>query len=89
MTRHYHDTKVALVSVGIGRVQRGFERMFTDLFNVLQGRVDVTLFKSGGSCGPNERIPRLLRRATAFARALPFGSHAGGPDTRLIAWHMA
>ena len=79
MTTPATSRRVALVSVGIGRVQRGFERMFTDLFNVLQDRIDVTLFKSAGSCGPRERIPRLLRPATTLARRLPFGDHAGGP----------
>ena len=71
--------RVALAAVGIGRVQRGFERMFTDLFGVLQDNLDVTLFKSGGVRNARERIPRLLRPTTAIARALPLGGHAGGP----------
>jgi glycosyltransferase involved in cell wall biosynthesis len=73
---------VALVSVGIGRRQRGFERMFTDLFEVLQEQIDVVLFKSGGSCGPRERIPRGLGPATALARRLPLGNHSGGRGYR-------
>jgi hypothetical protein len=72
--------RVALVSVGIGRRQRGFERMFADLFMVLRDELDVTLFKSGGECTCREKIPRLLRPATAIARALPLGDHAGGRD---------
>ncbi len=71
--------QIALVSIGIGRVQRGFEKYFTDLFGVLQNEVDITLFKSGGICSSRERIPPLLRPATAIARALPLGDHAGGP----------
>lgn len=70
--------KIALVSLGIGRVQRGFERMFGDLFGVLRESLDVTLFKGGGEVSSRERIPRALGAATALARALPFGNHAGG-----------
>ena len=71
--------RVALAAVGIGRVRRGFERMFTDLFGVLREHLDVTLFKSGGRRDAGEVVPRLLRPATAIARAMPFGDHAGGP----------
>jgi len=70
--------RIALVSIGIGRVQRGFERMFTDLFSVLKDDFDVTLFKSGGLRSSREKVPPLLRPATAIARALPLGGHAGG-----------
>jgi glycosyltransferase involved in cell wall biosynthesis len=70
-------TRLALVSVGIGRVQRGFERYFRDLFGVLQGRLDVTLFKSAGARTATERVPPLLRPATALARRLPAGRLLG------------
>jgi glycosyltransferase involved in cell wall biosynthesis len=70
--------KVALVSIGIGRLQRGFERMFTELFAVLRDDFDVTLFKSGGTRSSREKIPPLLSATTAMARALPLGGHAGG-----------
>lgn len=70
--------RVALVSIGIGRVQRGFERMFTDLFGVLRDNLDVTLFKGGGTPSAHEKVPPFLRTATAIARALPLGGHAGG-----------
>ena len=62
--------RVAIVSVGIGRVQRGFERCFTDLFNTLSGDLDMTLFKSGGKRTSREKVPRLLKPATSAVRAL-------------------
>jgi len=70
--------KVALVSIGIGRVQRGFERMFTDLFGMLNDTLDVTLFKSGGARNSHEKVPPLLSLTTAITRALPIRGHAGG-----------
>ena len=65
--------RVALISIGIGRVQRGFERYFTDLFGVLQGTVAMTLFKSAGASAAGERVPRGLWPLTHFLRALPKG----------------
>jgi glycosyltransferase involved in cell wall biosynthesis len=65
--------RVALVSVGIGRVQRGFERYFGDLFGVMATVVAVTLFKSGGAASPREQVPAGLRGLTRLIRALPRG----------------
>jgi len=69
--------RVALVSVGIGRVQRGFERYFTELFETLRGEISMTLFRSAGGEGPDEVVPPLLRPATALARRAPLGWLAG------------
>jgi glycosyltransferase involved in cell wall biosynthesis len=69
--------RVALVSVGIGRVQRGFERLVSDLFALVRGEVDVTLFKSGGERTPREKVPPFLRPTTGVARRLPLGGMAG------------
>jgi glycosyltransferase involved in cell wall biosynthesis len=63
--------RVALVSVGLGRVQRGFERMFGDLLRVLGADVDCTACGSAGRRSAHQRIPRLLPPLTALARALP------------------
>jgi glycosyltransferase involved in cell wall biosynthesis len=68
---HRDDPRVALVSVGIGRVQRGFERYIGDLFQVLRGELDLTLYKSGGRTSSRERVPALLGPTTALVRALP------------------
>jgi glycosyltransferase involved in cell wall biosynthesis len=72
--------RVALVSVGLGRVQRGFERWASDLFKVLRDEVDIYLFKSGGPLGKREKRPALLRTATKVARILPLGSLAGASE---------
>ncbi len=48
--------KVALACSGLGRVQRGFERLTLDLHRLLREDVDMTLFKGGGSAGPDERV---------------------------------
>jgi glycosyltransferase involved in cell wall biosynthesis len=69
--------KVALVSVGIGRVQRGFERYFTELFDVLGGQLPMTLFKSAGGSTGREVVPPMLRLATALARRAPVEWLAG------------
>jgi glycosyltransferase involved in cell wall biosynthesis len=74
--------RVALLSVGVGRVQRGFERYFSDLFTVLSGRLDVTLLKSRGARSPQQRIPPLLGPATAIARALPLARMRGDSEYR-------
>lgn len=69
--------KIALISVGLGRVQRGFERYFTELFGVLRDEFDVTLYKSGGPQNSHEKVPTLLRPATRITRALPLKGIAG------------
>ncbi|HEX5129360.1 MAG TPA: glycosyltransferase family 4 protein [Usitatibacter sp.] len=69
--------KVALVSIGIGRVQRGFERYFGELFELLREEVPVTLFRSAGGQGGSEVVPPLLGPATAIARRAPLDWLAG------------
>ncbi len=77
--------RVALVSIGVGRVQRGFERYFTDLHRVLRDRMDVTLFKSAGECEGDERVPGMLRPATGVMRRLPVGSSEYARDSAAYA----
>lgn len=69
--------RVALVSVTMGRVQRGYERVFRDLFELVKDDVDVTLFKCEGVTSVYERIPRHLSLAQKAARLIPFASVAG------------
>jgi glycosyltransferase involved in cell wall biosynthesis len=73
----FPSPRVALVSVGIGRVQRGFERYFTELFETLRGEVTMTLFRSAGGDGRSEVVPPLLGPATAIARRAPLAWLAG------------
>lgn len=72
--------KIALVSVELGRSQRGFERYFSDLFGVLRDELDVTLFKGGGAQKAGEELPLGLRSATTVARALPLGALTSGAE---------
>lgn len=72
--------RVALCSIGIGRIQRGFERYFSDLFNVLRDRLDLTLYKSRGSESLHDKIPPFLRPATFLAHALPLGQIVEGAE---------
>lgn len=59
------------MSVGIGRVQRGFERYFGDLFDVMRGETALTLFKSAGPSSASQHVPNGLRQVTALVRVLP------------------
>ena len=52
-------------------MQRGFERLFHDLFKVLEGEIDVTLFKGGGERGEREKVLAFLPRNGRFLKALP------------------
>jgi glycosyltransferase involved in cell wall biosynthesis len=74
--------KIALVSIGIGRVQRGFERYFSDIFGVLRSELDITLYKGSGEGNPRERVPMLFGALTPLARCLPFGVVVGGAEYR-------
>lgn len=74
--------RVALVSVGLGRIQRGYERYFTGIFEAVRNRLDVTLYKSGGAQTERERIPAMLGPAMATLQYLPLGLVAGGAEYR-------
>ena len=40
--------KIALLCSGLGHVDRGHEIFARDLFEMLKGSLDITLFKGGG-----------------------------------------
>lgn len=63
--------KVAILCPGVGLVQRGFERLFRDLFDEVSEHCDVTLFKGGGSETAHERRVVFLSRGGAFLRYVP------------------
>ncbi len=61
-----HDNrpmKIALLCSGLGHIHRGHEIFARDLFSLLRGSVDITLFKGGGVAADAERVidnlPRL------------------------------
>lgn len=74
--------KVALMSVGLGRVQRGFERWAMDLARVFEGHRDVelTTYGSARSGVPGEAVPPLLKPMTGLLRRLPIGPAAGNEE---------
>lgn len=66
-----HPLRVAIACPGVGLSQRGFERMFHDLYRLMEGELDVTLFKGGGPAGDREKVPVFLPRNGRFLKVLP------------------
>lgn len=66
--------RVALVSTKLGYVERGFESFTRNLFDTLQGAVDVTLFKAAGPPSPNEVIVPNFREHGGLLSIGPFSS---------------
>lgn len=54
--------RVALLCSGLGRVSRGHEVFAQDLFTLLDGHLDITLFKGGGEPGPREQVVANIPR---------------------------
>lgn len=63
--------RVAIACPGVGLAQRGFERMFQDLFNLVEPDFEVTLFKGGGAVREHEKVLTFLPRNGRFLRTLP------------------
>lgn len=60
--------KIALLCSGLGRVLRGHEVFARELFELLRGEVDITLFKGGGDASAAEIvIPNVPRTAACLA----------------------
>ena len=80
------DPTVALVAIGIGRVRRGYERYFSDLYEVLRPRLDVTLYVGAlqeEDAGHNgRRLPGSLTLPNRLARLVPLRRVAGGSEYR-------
>jgi len=60
--------RIALLCSGLGHIRRGHEVFARDLFDLLKGELDITLFKGGGE--PLERevvVPNLPRNSPALA----------------------
>jgi glycosyltransferase involved in cell wall biosynthesis len=65
------NPRVALVSVGLGRIRRGFERTISGIFDSIRNDLDVTLFRREGPCTPGECLPPLLPALSACSRLVP------------------
>jgi len=69
--------KIALACPGVGLVQRGFERMFHDIFHLLKDDLDITLYKGGGANTENEKRLRFINRNSRLLRIFPIHRLAG------------
>lgn len=56
------EQRVALVCAGLGVVNRGFERLAADMYELLSGDFPVTLVRGGGPARPGELRLRVPRR---------------------------
>ncbi|NLF30216.1 MAG: glycosyltransferase family 4 protein [Planctomycetes bacterium] len=72
--------RVALVAIGIGTTQRGYERYFSDLYRTVRDDLDITLFS--GAEGPHCRVPSSYARYRRIARLLPLGLRAQAAEDR-------
>lgn len=63
--------RIAIACPGVGLVQRGFERLFRDLFDEMRGDFAMTLFKGGGPPARDEIILPFLARGGRAIRYLP------------------
>lgn len=63
--------RIAIASPGVGLVQRGFERLFQDLFDLVRDDADVTLLKGGGPQKPDAKRLRFLPRGGRFLKWVP------------------
>lgn len=65
------EPRIAIVCPGIGQVQRGFERLFDDLFRLMRDEFDITLFKGGGASDEREKVLWFARRNGRLLKFLP------------------
>ena len=77
--------RAIIASPGIGLVQRGFERLFRDLYEALRHEpgISVTLWKGGGPRAEGERTPFFLPRNGRFLRHVPLHLLLGRKRTRM------
>jgi len=64
-------TRIAIASPGIGLVQRGYERYFQDIFNLVKDDLDITLFKGGGPASDREKVLMFAYRNGPLPRLFP------------------
>ena len=63
--------RIAILCPGVGLVQRGFERLFRDIFDELSPHADITLFKGGGPSSEREKRLTFLPRGGKALRYAP------------------
>jgi 1,2-diacylglycerol 3-alpha-glucosyltransferase len=72
--------RVAIASVGLGRIQRGYERYFNGIFSALRDDFDIVLYKSAGPERPGEKVPSLFGPVMTACRILPLGVIPGAAE---------
>jgi glycosyltransferase involved in cell wall biosynthesis len=65
------EPRIAIVSPGVGLVQRGYERLFSDLFQLMRDEFHITLLKGAGLRTADEKVPLFFHRNSTIVRALP------------------
>ncbi len=63
--------KIAIACPGIGLVQRGFERLLSDLFNLVRDEFDVILYKGGGASSDQEKVLKFAQRNGLLPKIFP------------------
>jgi 1,2-diacylglycerol 3-alpha-glucosyltransferase len=63
--------RTALICPTIGQTRRGYERYFSELFEQLKARVDVTLYKGGGKPSAQEVVISHISRTGVLSRLFP------------------
>ena len=58
--------KIALLCSGLGNIHRGHEVFARDLFTLLHGDLDITLFKGGGESLPKEVVIDHIPRSASY-----------------------
>lgn len=69
--------RVAIACPGVGLVQRGYERVVENLYRMLEGELDLTLFMGGGVTGERKKIPIFLPRNGRFLKLFPIHKVVG------------
>ena len=69
--------KVALACPGVGLEQRGFERMFYDIFQLIADDIDLTIYKGGGLENDREVVLKFTNRNGWFAKYIPLHKLVG------------
>ncbi len=71
------ETRIALLCSGLGHIVRGHEVFARDLFDLLSGSIDITLFKGAGPASAGEVVvPCVPRTSTALDDMKPLAGPA-------------
>ena len=75
--------RVALACPGVGLEQRGFERMFYDIFQLAVNDFDITIYKGGGVSNQREIVLKFANRNGLIAKYFPLHKLVGRTSIHL------